>query len=132
MLASKKLETKILVVDDEREIREMLVDFLKEAGYEVFEAGSGSAALKAVNEFKPDLVMLDIILPDVDGVSVYEDLRSKKATSKVPVIFFTALGEGIPPTFSRQMESAPYSLIPKPVNTSVLLEEVERLLKPAA
>lgn len=132
MLPSKKKQIKILVVDDEKDIREMLVDFLKDSGYELAEADSGSAALKLIEQFKPDLVMLDIILPDVDGVSVYEDLRSKRMTSKVPVIFFTALGEGIPPTFARQMESAPYSLIPKPVNTSVLLEEVERLLKAAA
>ncbi len=129
MLTSKKSEIKILVVDDEKDIREMLVDFLKDAGYQVSEADSGSVALKAIDQFKPDLVMLDIILPDVDGVSIYEELRSKKSTTKIPVIFFTALGEGIPPTFARQMESAPYSLIPKPVNTSVLLEEVERLLK---
>ena len=132
MPASKKSEIKVLVVDDEKDIREMLVDFLRDSGYDVSEADSGSAALKAIDQFKPSLVMLDIILPDVDGVSVYEELRSKKATSNVPVIFFTALGEGIPPTFARQMESAPYSLIPKPVNTSVLLEEVERLLKPAS
>ena len=129
MLTSKKSEIKILVVDDEKDIRETLVDFLKDAGYQVSEADSGSVALKAIDQFKPDLVMLDIILPDVDGVSIYEELRSKKSTTKIPVIFFTALGEGIPPTFARQMESAPYSLIPKPVNTSVLLEEVERLLK---
>jgi len=132
MLASKKSQVKILVVDDEKDIREMLVDFLRDAGYEVSEADSGGVALKLIDQFKPDLVMLDIILPDVDGVSIYEDLRSKKSTAKIPVIFFTALGEGIPPTFARQMESAPYSLIPKPVNTSVLLEEVERLLKPAS
>ncbi len=131
MLSSKKNQIKILVVDDEKDIRDMLADFLRDSGYEVQDADSGSTALKLVEQFKPNLVMLDIILPDLDGVSVYEDLRSKKPTAKIPVIFFTALGEGIPPTFARQMESAPYSLIPKPVNTSVLLEEVERLLKPA-
>ena len=129
-LTKEETETKILVVDDEAEIRELLSDFLETAGYAVKVAKSGNEALSKVEEFLPDLVMLDIILPDLDGVSVYEILRKNQSFSKIPVVFFSALGpETMPPAFSRQNANAPYSLLRKPINSDLLIREIKKLLK---
>lgn len=126
--ALKPSDVKILVVDDEADIRDLLSDSLTGAEFQVRTAGSGEAALESAARHHPDLIMLDIILPDIDGVSVYEKLRSAKATSNIPVIFFTALGEGVPPSFARRMKDAPYRLVAKPVSISVLLKEISSLL----
>ena len=118
-----------MVVDDEAEIRELLLDFLESAGFEVAVAKSGNEALSQAKRFSPNLIMLDIILPDLDGVSVFETLRGEENMSKVPVVFFSALGpENIPPAFSRRVDRASYTMIRKPISTDLLMKEVNRLL----
>jgi two-component system OmpR family response regulator len=81
-------EARLLVVDDEETILELLSGSLRFAGFEVMTAGSGAEALRAASASRPDLVLLDVMLPDGDGFDVVRRLRS--AGPGVPVIFLTA------------------------------------------
>lgn len=82
---------KVLVVDDEPSIRELLVAGLKFGGFDVFDAASGNAALKLVTETKPDMIVLDVMLPDQDGFTVARTLRARGFDT--PIIFLTAKDE---------------------------------------
>ncbi len=79
---------RILVVDDEEQIREILVNYLTHAGYEVVTAANGVDAVGAFEEDKFDLVLLDIMIPDIDGYGVCRLIRKK---SEVPIIFLSAM-----------------------------------------
>ena len=81
-------EARLLVVDDEPNIRELLSTSLRSAGFEVTAAANGREALDAAEEFQPDLAVLDVMLPDMDGFTVTRRLRS--AGRHFPVVFLTA------------------------------------------
>ncbi|MCW2757683.1 MAG: two-component system response regulator [Nocardioidaceae bacterium] len=80
---------RVLVVDDDLTVREVVVSYLKAAGHEVDEAGDGETGLRLFAERRPDLVVLDLMLPGIDGL---ETCRRIRAASDVPVIMLTALG----------------------------------------
>lgn len=81
---------RVLVVDDEPTVREVLSAYLDRGGFDVTEASDGNGALRAVRDQKPDLVLLDLMLPEVDGLSVLTEIRRD---SSVPVIVLTALAD---------------------------------------
>ncbi|GAB3050769.1 response regulator transcription factor [Sediminivirga luteola] len=81
-------EARLLVVDDEPNIRELLSTSLRFAGFEVVSAGTGNEALKLAEETDPDLLVLDVMLPDMDGFTVTRRLRT--AERHIPVVFLTA------------------------------------------
>lgn len=83
--------TKILVVDDESDIRELLTDELLDSDFEVIEAENGAEALNRVYNDHPDLVLLDLMMPVLDGVQVLKTLKSNPYTSKLPVVLLTAV-----------------------------------------
>lgn len=83
--------TKILVVDDEPNIRDLLTASLKFAGYEVASAANGNDAINRALDWEPDLILLDVMLPDISGFGVTKKLRG--AGSEVPVLFLTARDE---------------------------------------
>ncbi|MQC27403.1 MAG: response regulator [Chloroflexi bacterium] len=83
--------TKILVVDDERDIRELLIDELTDCGYETAEAENGVEALERVKSEHPDLVLLDLMMPIMDGTQVLEILKSEAQTANLPVVLLTAV-----------------------------------------
>ena len=83
--------TKVLVVDDEQGIRDLLSDILVDAGYEVIEADDGHVALEAARQQQPDVVLLDIIMPTMNGLEVLASLRESPATERIPVVLLTAL-----------------------------------------
>lgn len=84
----KSTEASIVVVDDEPAIRELLVASLHFAGFEVHPAASGSQAIEVIMSEKPDLIVLDVMLPDIDGFTVTKRIREQGITS--PVLFLTA------------------------------------------
>ena len=81
----------ILVVDDEADIVDMLKDMLTETGYEVVTASDGKEALRKTKLLKPDLIVLDVNMPKMDGSEVIFTLKQNEATKNIPVIFLTAL-----------------------------------------
>ena len=85
------MDQRILIVDDEQEFVELLQYRLAGLGCEFIVAYDGVHALSQARQFKPDLILLDILLPDLDGLSVCEILRRQPSTKKIPVIFVSAL-----------------------------------------
>ncbi|MGY3751150.1 response regulator transcription factor [Vagococcus acidifermentans] len=85
-------QVKVLVVDDEIEIRELLKDYLEEENYRVKTCGDGEEALKLFKIFKPDIAILDIMLPGMDGIGVCLEIRKK---STLPIIMLSAKGREV-------------------------------------
>ena len=86
---------RILIVDDERDFVELVQFRLAGLGYEFIVANDGVQALSQARQFKPDLILLDILLPDLDGLSVCEILRRQPSTKKIPIIFMSALSSEV-------------------------------------
>src|SRR5262245_54144787 len=84
------MQRKVLVVDDEPDVVELLSFSLKKAGYAVGTATNGLEALSKARSIAPDLILLDLMLPELDGISVCEILRRNAATSCIPIIMITA------------------------------------------
>lgn len=106
----------ILVVDDESDVRDLLSKFLTRRGYEVDTASDGKAALDAVRESQPDIVLLDIRLPKVDGLTVLERLREEEQ----PVAIITMSGIADEDTARRSLELGAADFITKPFNLPYL------------
>ena len=82
--------TRVLVAEDEADIRELLVDILVDAGYEVIGVDDGRKALDTARSLRPDIVLLDVMMPGVDGFAVLASLKAEVDTASVPVIMVTA------------------------------------------
>ena len=116
---------KILVVDDERHIVLVVQGTLKSAGYEVITAADGKDALEKVEAEKPDLVVLDEVMPDMDGFEVLKRLRKNPATRELPVIMLT-LKTGVADG-CRHWQSDPDCYLSKPFNPMELVAFVRRI-----
>ena len=81
---------KILVADDEADMRSLLSDLLEEAGHEVTEAENGQVAYQQIQQELPDLVLMDVLMPMMNGIQVLQRLRNNAATQSLPVILLTA------------------------------------------
>jgi two-component system alkaline phosphatase synthesis response regulator PhoP len=121
------MSTRILVVDDEAAVTDLLAYNLRKAGYEVFSAADGREALRLARENKPDLILLDLMIPEIDGLEVCRELRK---TSGVPVIMVTALGEEIDRVVGLELGADDY--ITKPFGVRELLARVKAVLRRAA
>lgn len=82
---------KVLVVEDEDDIRQLLVEELEDKGYEVREAGDGAAAIQRVNEQKPDIIFADVMMSVMDGFELIARLRENSETSEIAVVLVTAM-----------------------------------------
>ena len=91
MNSEQDYEARLLVVDDEPNIRDLLATSLRFAGFEVFTASTGNEAIREATEHQPDLVVLDVMLPDMDGFTVTRRLRDRG--EKYPILFLTAKDE---------------------------------------
>lgn len=85
-----KLNKLVLVVDDEERIARFIRVSLSLSGYDVVTAGSGEDALELLKSIKPDIVLLDVFMPDIDGFAVLQHIRACKKCGRVPVIIFSA------------------------------------------
>ncbi len=117
---------RVLIVDDEADLSELLGYNLWKAGYETRVVNDGEAALRAVGEFKPDLVVLDIMMPGLNGHQVLAKIRANPTTAGIPVIFLTAKNEE-----SDEIEGLSKGaddFVTKPFSIRVLEARIERLL----
>ena len=119
---------KIAIVDDEVDICTGLAELLKDAGYEAVFALRGEEGYQLVVKEKPDLVILDISLPDMEGTTVYERITKNPEIKNTKVLFLTALAAGAPQEFAG-VTRANYSIISKPVKFEILKREIDRLLE---
>ena len=115
---------RILVVDDEPRIRKLICDFLKMSGYETVEAQDGQEALDRFYEGKVDLIILDIMMPKIDGYGVLKDIRNN---SEVPVIMLTAKSEEKDELLGFSLGVDEY--VTKPFSPKVLVARVDAVLK---
>lgn len=118
---------KILIVDDEDDIRMITRTILEKAGHEVIEAASGDEGLKALENYKPDMVILDVMMPDMTGWEVCEKIKTDSAFGNIPVIMFTIRTEMNDMRHSRITRADAH--VNKSFGVNVLLKTVERLLE---
>ncbi len=119
--------SKILVVDDEPAVTELLVYNLRKASYEVLAASDGGQALEMARQCSPDLILLDLMLPGVEGLDVCREIRK---TSDVPIIMVTALGEEIDRVVGLELGADDY--IAKPFSVREVLARIKAVLRRAA
>ena len=120
-------ETTVLVVDDDENIRELTQLALETVnGWSVMTASGGIAALEMCRAHHPDAVLLDMMMPDMDGLTTFEHLQEDERTSDIPVILFTAKGR----VGDRQPweDYAIRGMIPKPYNPMTLGQQVMEIL----
>lgn len=98
----------ILLVDDDLTLLEMYEDRLKAEGFEIIQATNGEEALKKVREVKPALIILDIMMPKVNGFDVLKNLRSDEAFKNIPVIILTALIQDVDRTQGKKLGATDY------------------------
>ena len=120
---------KILIADDEPNIVISLEFLMQRNGYEVKTAGDGEAALLLVNEFRPDLILLDIMLPLKSGYEVCQKIRENPDLGAMKVVMITAKGRDIEVAKGLALGADAY--ITKPFSTQDLLDQVKRLLSDA-
>ncbi len=128
--ASQNRQPRVLVVDDEEHITELVGMGLGYNGFDVERVGSGRAALDAVERRKPDLIVLDVMLPDLDGFEVARRLRQGEgAGTRIPVIFLTARDTTADKVQGLRIGSDDY--VTKPFSIEELIERVKAVLRRA-
>jgi PAS domain S-box-containing protein len=117
----------VLIVDDDPDIREVITEILKSRGFEVREAENGVRALESVKADLPDLILLDIRLPDIDGFEACRRLRMEEKSSKVPIIFLSGLSDTN--DIVRAFSSGGSDYIIKPFKEKELISRIENHLE---
>lgn len=123
---SNESDFKILIVDDEKAELDVLNHILKQ-DYTVFAAKSGEVALKRVREHKPDLILLDVLMPDMSGFEVLSKLKESESTADIPVIFITGLDSAKDEEKGFSLGAVDYII--KPFNSSVVKARIEKCLQ---
>jgi len=121
----KKTSTKILIVDDDPDIREILTYNLSNEGYNVKSAINGVEALKKAKKFIPDIILLDVMMPEMDGIEACSQLREIESLSKSMVIFLSARGEDF--TQIAAFDAGADDYINKPVKPKILLKKISSI-----
>jgi len=124
-----RMKCKILVVDDEPDAVELVEFNLKAAGYEVVSAEDGQEALKKARSLLPQLIVLDLMLPEVDGLEVCKILRRDPATQAIPILMLTAKAAEIDRVLGLELGADDY--VTKPFSPRELLLRIKRLLRSA-
>lgn len=117
----------ILIVDDEKDLVELLTYNLKKAGFETVSAATGRQALQSIAARVPDLVLLDVMLPELSGTEVASRIRTNPATASVPIIMLTAKSEDVDQIVGLTVGADDY--ITKPFSMKVVLARIEALLR---
>lgn len=121
----KKTSTKILVVDDDPDIIEILTYNLSNEGYNVKSAVNGVEALKKAKKFIPDIILLDVMMPEMDGIEACSNLREIESLSKSMIIFLSARGEDF--TQIAAFDAGADDYINKPVKPKILLKKISSI-----
>jgi DNA-binding response OmpR family regulator len=114
---------KILVVDDDKDIREIIMYILESEGFNVSGLDNGSAVLHTVHELRPDMVLLDVQLGDMDGRDICRELKHQPTTQEIPIIMISA-SHGWDSLSEKECE--PDDFLPKPFDVHQLLNHVKR------
>ncbi|MCD6404766.1 MAG: response regulator [Planctomycetes bacterium] len=126
-MAEENAKSRILVVDDNTANAELLEAYLRDSSWEIDLAYSGSEALEKVASFLPDIILLDIMMPDISGYDVCRKLKTDIETRDIPVIMVTALTEL--EDVEKAVEAGTDDFLSKPVNRIELVTRVRSLLR---
>lgn len=118
---------KILIVDDEKDIVELISYNLQKEGFAVIKAFNGKEAISAIDAQKPDLIILDLMLPDVSGLDVCRNVRANEAKSDIPIIMLTAKGDEIDKIVGLEIGADDY--MTKPFSVKELVARVRTVLR---
>jgi DNA-binding response OmpR family regulator len=127
MLSQSPVRPKILVVDDEPEAIELIEFNLKQAGFDVVPAADGAEALKKARAAPPSLILLDLMLPEVDGLEVCKILRRDPATARIPIVMVTAKAAEIDRVLGLELGADDY--ITKPFSPRELVLRIKKILQ---
>lgn len=117
----------ILVVDDEQDLLDLIEYNLKKEGFDVLKAENGQEGIDIAKESHPDLVLLDIMMPKMDGLAVCERIRQDPNTSRIPIIFLTARGDER--TEIEGLNRGADDYITKPISTTKLISRIKAVLR---
>ena len=117
----------LLVVDDDQDIRDLMADYLRQHGFQVRVADGGKAMFEILEQDRPDLVVLDIMMPGEDGLSLCRRMRAAEGLSSIPVIFLTALGDTADRVVGLELGADDY--VVKPFQPRELLARIRAVLR---
>ena len=123
---SKPPKYRVLVIEDDAWIRTFMRDVLSDEGYEVLEAADGRTGIRLVAECSPNIVLLDVAMPEFTGVDVLHHLRSNRRTRRLPVVVMSAYPRVLP----ANDESSVAGILIKPIHVGTLLEAIRQILAP--
>ncbi len=118
------MSKKILVVDDEESIRELTKDLLESRGYEVLTAPDGKKGVELAKSKKPDLILMDVNMPKMDGFKALEEIKKDKKTMFIPVFMLTT--RQAEDDIQQGMENYADKYLPKPFTSEKLMHEIEQ------
>jgi two-component system, OmpR family, phosphate regulon response regulator OmpR len=116
--------TRILIIDDDMKLQKLLEDYLKSYGYEVFHHEEGLGACEAIDRVNPEIILLDVMLPGMDGIEVLREIRTSR---NIPVIMLTAKGDEADRIVGLELGADDY--LPKPFNPRELLARIKAVLR---
>ena len=122
-----KNKIKILLVDDEPDVIEILTYNLSNLGYEIFSANDGIKALKVANEILPNLIIMDVMMPNMDGIEACEILRKNSKFNNTIIMFLSARGEDF--SYVAAFDAGADDYVTKPIKPKVLMSKVKSLLR---
>ncbi len=117
---------RILIADDEESLRLLIRDALTDHGYEVTGVANGSQLMDRVHDAAPDLVILDVMMPEMDGWSTLELLKRDEKTRDIPVLMLTSLQRGVDVELAFSRGAKDY--LPKPFSLALLIKKVKKLV----
>jgi CheY-like chemotaxis protein len=118
----------VLIIDDEPEIRDALTEFLVDEGYEVLEASDGVCALEALRRRAPTVILLDLMMPVMDGATFRRHQLADARLADIPVVVMSASSRG--PAVSAELNARAY--VPKPIDLDDLVETLQSICTAAA
>lgn len=119
------MRKKILITDDDEDIIEILTLILTESGYEIHSLTQGNRIIEEIKEFQPDLILMDVMLGDMDGMTICKSIKENSLYSHLPVILISATPDM---EESLVLHGAPNDYLEKPFDIDVLLSKVEKHL----
>lgn len=117
---------RIICIEDEPEMIDLIQLILNRRGFDVIGAAGGKEGLQMIRDMHPDLVLLDLMMPDMDGWEVYQQMKAEESTRKIPVIIVTAKAQNIDKVLGLHIAKVD-DYIAKPFGPQELVESVERI-----
>ena len=126
MINEKREKPRILLVDDQESVQKLLDAILKVRNYDVMYASNGLDAIEIAMSVKPDLILLDVMMPGMDGFKVCQTLKANTPTKDIPVVFLTARGDDADREMGKRVGASGF--VKKPFRSAELLKNIADLL----